>query len=372
MRTLKLHFPDNALPTLDTFLKQTKEARVFRRAQAVREVVKGQRLQTVSDTLHFTYSALRKWVQRFASQGTLGLVDRHRSGRPPKVTCELAHHLDRLLDQDPLQHGANHSQWSCQELAAVLARQTGVRLSRESVRDVLKKKDVSYSRPTGRLAPAPAELAWASLELAALEYRARRGEIILLYEDETILWRFALPRAGWWRKVQRARLATRPLSPSQIKREEARKRQAWGPYRAWSRITSGVLLSVIGAVQYGTSRVIYKIVPQFDTEGFRQYIHQVMALFRHTGKEVVMVADRSGIHRAHKLASTLAHWREQFRLHLLPAHCGHHLNPIEGFWRVMKDRIGAGRCFPDLHQLYQRTRHVLMAHQERPIYTFHW
>jgi hypothetical protein len=51
MRTLKLHFPDDALPTLDTFLKQTKEARVFRRAQAVRNVVKGQRLQTVSDAL---------------------------------------------------------------------------------------------------------------------------------------------------------------------------------------------------------------------------------------------------------------------------------------------------------------------------------
>ena len=45
---------------------------------------------------------------------------------------------------------------------------------------------------------------------------------------------------------------------------------------------------------------------------------------------------------------------------------------IEGFWRVMKDTIGAGRCFPDLLQLYQRTRRVLMAHQERPIYEFHW
>jgi len=205
-----------------------------------------------------------------------------------------------------------------------------------------------------------------------LEYRARRGEIILLYEDETILWRFALPRAGWWHsKAQRYRLPTRPLSPSQIKRDEALKRQAWGRYRSWSRVPSGVLLSVIGAVQYGTSKVFYKIVPHFDAQEFRQYIHQVMALFRHTGKEVVMVADRSGIHRAHKLASTLARWHEQFRLHLLPAHCGHHLNPIEGFWRVMKDRISAGRCFPDLHQLYQRTRRVLMAHQEQPIYAFH-
>ena len=172
--------------------------------------------------------------------------------------------------------------------------------------------------------------------------------------------------------MQRARLATRPLSPSQIKREESLTRQAWVQYRSWSRITSGVLLSVIGAVQYGTSSVLYKIVPHFDPEGLRQYIHQVMALFRHTGKEVVMVADRSGIHRAKKLASTLAHWHEQFRWHLLPAHCGHHLNPIEGFWRVLQDRIGAGRCLPDRHQLYHRTRRVLMAHHERPIYEFHW
>ena len=64
----------------------------------------------------------------------------------------------------------------------------------------------------------------------------------MLYEDETILWRFALPRAGWWRTAQRARLLTRPLSQSQIKREERLTRQAWVRYRSWSRITSGVFL----------------------------------------------------------------------------------------------------------------------------------
>jgi hypothetical protein len=231
---------------------------------------------------------------------------------------------------------------------------------------------LSYCRPTGRLDPNPADLAYAHLELPALEYRARQGEIILLYEDETLVWRFALPRRGWWRRAQRYRLPTHPLSPSQIKHEEALKRQAWKQYRAWSRITSGVLLHVIGAVQYGTSRVFYKIVPHFDAYAFRQYIHQVMGIFGQTGKEVVMVVDRSGIHRAHKLASTLDHYDGKFQLHLLPAHCGHHLNPIEGFWRAMKDAIGAGRCLRDLPLLYQRTRQVLMAHQERPIYAFSW
>ena len=78
-------------------------------------------------------SALRR-------RGPRACVDRPRSGRPPKVTCELEQHLNRLVDQDPLQHGSLHSQWSCRELATVLAQQTGVQLGRESVRCVLKKR----------------------------------------------------------------------------------------------------------------------------------------------------------------------------------------------------------------------------------------
>jgi predicted ATPase len=53
----------------------------------------------------------------------------------------------------------------------------------------------------------------------------------LLSEDEIILWRIALPRAGWWRKAQRYRPATRRLTQSQSKGEESRKRQA----RLWQR-----------------------------------------------------------------------------------------------------------------------------------------
>src|SRR2546429_4929106 len=154
MRTLKLHFPDEALPPLDIFLKQTKEVRVCRRAQAVREVVKGQRLQTVSDALQFTYSALRKWVYRFAHQGVQGLVDRPRPGRPTTVTCELEKHLNRLVDQDPLEHGSIYSQWSCCELATVFAQQTGVQLGRESIRGVLKKtREPTAAPPDGSIPP---------------------------------------------------------------------------------------------------------------------------------------------------------------------------------------------------------------------------
>jgi transposase len=153
MRPLKSHFPEHALTTLDTMLKQTKAARVFRRVQAVRAVVAGHHVNAVSLTFHLTNSALRKWGQRFANQGVSGLVDRPRPGRPRKVTCELAQHLNRLVDQDPLQHGSIDSQWSCRELATVLAQHTGVQLGRERVRCILKK----YAKflPPHRAARAP-------------------------------------------------------------------------------------------------------------------------------------------------------------------------------------------------------------------------
>ena len=147
MRPLKSHFPDHALTTVDTVLKQTKEARVFRRAQAVREVVAGHHINAVSAAFHLANSALRKWGQRFAQEGPQGLRDRPRSGRPPKLTCELEQHLQRLVEQDPLQHGALSSQWSCRELATVFARETGVHLGRESVRGVLKKISATTAPP---------------------------------------------------------------------------------------------------------------------------------------------------------------------------------------------------------------------------------
>jgi hypothetical protein len=74
-----------------------------------------------------------------------------------------------------------------------------------------------------------------------------------------------------------------------------------------------VWLSVIGAAQYGTTNVFYTIVLHVDAQELRLSIHSVMATFRTTETEVVMVVDRSGIHRAHTLDTTLDHDRGQLR-----------------------------------------------------------
>jgi hypothetical protein len=57
-------------------------------------------------------------------------------------------------------------------------------------------------------------------------------------------------------------------------------------------------------------------VPHFAAQALRHYSHQVLSVFGNTGKEVVMVVDRSGIQRAGQLASTLAHYAGHLQCHL--------------------------------------------------------
>ena len=60
-----------------------------------------------------------------------------------------------------------------------------------------------------------------------------------------MLWRLALPRAGWWRNAQRDRLPTCLLTQRHINGEESRKRQARLGQRQGQRTAARELLTPI-------------------------------------------------------------------------------------------------------------------------------
>jgi len=139
MPPLSSQFAPDALTTLDALMKQTQKTRVFRRAQAVRQVVTGHTVKATADTFHFTHAALSKWLKRFAREGTQGLLDRPRPGRPRTVTDEVEACSYHLLEPEPLTHGARSSQGNCRELSQAVSEQTGVPVCRARVRVALKK-----------------------------------------------------------------------------------------------------------------------------------------------------------------------------------------------------------------------------------------
>jgi hypothetical protein len=184
--------------------------------------------------------------------------------------------------------------------------------------------------------------------------------------------RLARPRRGWGHRAPRARRPTRPLRQGPSPQHASHPRQTGGPSRSWRRLTRGGWLSVLGAGPSGPATRFSPIVPPVDAQACRHDGPPGRAPFRPPGQEVVLGVERSGSQRAPTRAAPLAPSQGQGRCHGCPAPGGHPRKPIAGCGRVRKDASGAGRCLPARPPLSQRTRHVRMAPQERPIDALHW
>jgi hypothetical protein len=104
-----------------------------------------------------------------------------------------------------------------------------------------------------RLDPNPADLAYASLE--PLPWSIGPAGVRAFYSTKIQPSCSALPCLDWARGAAPSAIVSLPPKQSHIRREELLQRQAWVRYCSWSRITNGVLLSVTGAVQYGTAKI---------------------------------------------------------------------------------------------------------------------
>ena len=133
-----LTFPSDSCAVLDHFLRTTKpDARVVRRAVAVRAVAAGWLRIEVSEAQGIDVASLRRWVGRFVHEGVAGLLDHPRSGRPYALTPEQEAVLMRLVGQAPEQCGVQRRRWTCATLNAEFFRQTGVQITNETVRRIL-------------------------------------------------------------------------------------------------------------------------------------------------------------------------------------------------------------------------------------------
>lgn len=218
--------------------------------------------------------------------------------------------------------------------------------------------------------PNEEEIKKAKLELDELKKKADHGEIVLLFEDETVLWRFPLPRAGWWVKETRARIPQ--PEKGMIKREEKQKRAQWEEQQSWSAITTGVLMYLVGAVLYGSHEVIFKMVPHFNGKEYLAYLYQMLAQLGKKGKEIVLVQDNSKIHKSKRVNRFLEKNKGKLRIYYLPERAGHRLNPIEGFWKVLKGKVNVGTSYESLHLLHRQAYNVLTQHRISPIFNFSW
>lgn len=140
------------LKALETLYRTTKEVRLRTRAQMV----------LLAAEQHLTAAAIarivreddqtvRNWLKRYLAEGIEGLKDRPMPGAPPKVTKEYREQVLAAVRRRPRSLGQPYSMWTLQRLADYMAEQTGIRVSDETVRKLLKEGEIVLSRPQHKI-----------------------------------------------------------------------------------------------------------------------------------------------------------------------------------------------------------------------------
>ncbi|MFJ9867478.1 IS630 family transposase [Streptomyces sp. NPDC101165] len=96
------------------------EHRLRVRAQVVLHAARGRSNARIARQTGLHRDTVRRWRNRFAEQGIVGLSDRPRAGRPPVSTALRRAEAKALACQLPTETGLPVSRWSCPELAAEL------------------------------------------------------------------------------------------------------------------------------------------------------------------------------------------------------------------------------------------------------------
>lgn len=137
-------------------LKDTDDARVYRRTFAVLEFSRGQPIARIARSLAVTRQSVYNWIEAYAETcDPDALADAARSGRPNSWGEGLRALLQNLLGQMPDQLGFFAVNWTIPLLQEQILQRTGQRLADDTIRRELGRLGYVWKRSRYVLDPDP-------------------------------------------------------------------------------------------------------------------------------------------------------------------------------------------------------------------------
>jgi transposase len=136
------------LEELQVAYDKTKDVRIRTRTQMILLAIEqNMTAPQIGQIARKNEQTVRRWIKRFNAEGLNGLFDAPRPGSPTLVTPEYRQRLLNIVRQRPRALGQPYSLWTLARLADFMAEETGLRVSTETVRRVLKAGGIVLSRP---------------------------------------------------------------------------------------------------------------------------------------------------------------------------------------------------------------------------------
>ena len=119
---------------------------------------------------------------------------------------------------------------------------------------------------------------------------------------------------------------------------------------------------LFGAYNWRTDQVITMVAEQKNSVSFCLFIEHLMQSVTDE-RPIVIVLDNASYHHSYVSEAMLAYFEDRSMVFWLPPYCSD-LNPIERFWRHLKDKACANRLFKAIEDVIDSVDKVLTIQNE--------
>lgn len=149
-----------------------------KRAHSILLSNKGYSIPIITEILGCCRQSVSHWINMWDSVGIMGLIERHRSGRPRKLTTIQEQEIIELVKENPR---------SIKKVLAELADKTGISICKETLKRICKKAGLRWKRIKKTLKNKRDDESYQECVemIAELLIKEKQGDIDLFYFDES-------------------------------------------------------------------------------------------------------------------------------------------------------------------------------------------
>ncbi|MGE5572730.1 MAG: IS630 family transposase [Bacteroidota bacterium] len=301
-------------------MRRNEVGRVSQRAHVILLSNRHYCVAEIARTFDATQGSVRRWLERSENEGIDCLVDKPRSGGPPKVSAAALPLIERDVLTSPASKGYLFSIWTTINLSVHLITQYGIRVDQATIRRILVALDFRHNRPRHgpRKAVDPQLKKKLNAILGVLSSRVPGNHV--LYEDEADTHLLPVIRAMSMKKGEQVRVPTPGTNSKK---------------------------TIFGALDIRTGRRLHRISDCKRTEQFIEFLNYVTDFYP-TGKIHIILGNYS-IHKGQAMQEWLTS-HPRVGLYYSPCYMPQ-LNPVEKIWWRLKAVVAANRLHGTLDAL---------------------
>jgi transposase len=297
--------------------KNAKRGRESRRYHAVLLFKLGRKINEVAEIVFADEETVRLWIKRWETEKVM--LDKQRSGKPPKLTKEEEDELCRLVEENkPEDHGYTVSTWDCVELQRYVDDHFNKTLSDESIRKMLKRNGFNYKKITYLFSKRDMQSRNNFVSNLIGLYEAKMNNTVIMFSDEASTKLHPKPGYVWTRD---GKVFTETLC--------SHKR-----------------LNTIAAIEPLLGAKVHETYDKNNADSFVDFLGKLEAK---SEKNIVLVLDNYSVHHSKKVKDYLEK-TGKITLKFLPTYSPD-LNPIEWLWGYARKKYLNSRQCKTLDEL---------------------